>query len=108
MSGLTLSYGGVIQGSGAFTRSGPGTLVLTGANTYTGVTTLAGGILSTNVLADGGVISGIGAATNAAGNLVFNGGTLRYTGGVATTNRLFTLGAERRHHRSQWLRRIAR
>ena len=37
--------------------------------------------------------SGIGSyATNVAGNLVLAGGTLEYTGGGASTDRLFTLG----------------
>ena len=41
----------------------------------------------------GGVNSGIGDSPNAAANLILNGGTLRYTGSGATSDRLFTLGA---------------
>ncbi len=38
-----------------------------------------------------GVNSSIGMATNVSSNLVFDGGTLRYTGGTASTNRNFNI-----------------
>jgi T5SS/PEP-CTERM-associated repeat protein/autotransporter-associated beta strand protein len=68
--------------------------VLTGANTYSGSTTIAGGTLSVSSLADGGAanVSGIGSSTNAAANLVLSGGTLQYTGSGASTDRLFSIG----------------
>ena len=44
-------------------------------------------------MAIGGAASSIGESSNVAANLVLNGGTLRYTGNGATTDRLFTLGA---------------
>jgi len=53
--------------------------MITGSNAYRGVTTLTSGTLAVSVLANGGSNSSIGASTNAAGNLVFGGGTLRYT-----------------------------
>jgi len=62
-------------------------------NGYTGVTTITGGVLSVADLKNGGIASTIGASSNAAANLVINGGTLRYTGAGASTDRLFTLGA---------------
>jgi autotransporter-associated beta strand protein len=56
------------------------TQALSALNTYTGATVLTAGTLQVNSLANGGVASSIGASTSAAANLVFNGGTLTYTG----------------------------
>ena len=53
--------------------------MITSNNAYRGVTTLTSGTLAVSVLANGGTNSSLGASTNAAGNLVFGGGTLRYT-----------------------------
>ncbi len=77
----------------SFTKLGAGTQILSGANTYAGRTTISGGVLSTQLLANGGAASGIGASTSAAANLVLDGGTLRYTGTGASTDRQFTLTA---------------
>ena len=71
-------------------------VVVNPANTYSGITTLGtGGILIASNLATegatGGVASSLGESSNAATNLVFNGGTLRYTGAAATTDRGFTI-----------------
>jgi autotransporter-associated beta strand protein len=76
------------------TKTGAGTLTLSGtASTHTGVTTLNGGTLTVASITNGGAASSIGQSAADAANLVFNGGTLRYTGITAqNTNRLFTLG----------------
>jgi fibronectin-binding autotransporter adhesin len=80
----------------ALTKAGTGTLTLTDANnSYTGPTTVTGGILSVAALANVGSNSNIGrgvSASNAA-SMVLEGGTLQYTGAAVNTNRLFTLGA---------------
>jgi len=92
----TDGYGGsfspTISGLGGVTLAS-GTLALTGSNTYTGVTNIVGGMLSTSLLANSGTASPIGQATNAAANLVLAGGTLQYTGASVATDHGFTLGS---------------
>ncbi|GAB2789646.1 autotransporter outer membrane beta-barrel domain-containing protein [Dyella kyungheensis] len=70
---------------------GTGTVSLNGANTYTGSTTVSGGTLAFNSVANGGAASAIGASTNDPSNLVLENGTLHYTGATASTDRGFTL-----------------
>ncbi|MDP2323448.1 MAG: autotransporter-associated beta strand repeat-containing protein, partial [Gammaproteobacteria bacterium] len=100
-------FTGIIQDGGGVlnvVKQGTGTQSITGLNTYTGATVINSGILAVTSLANGGVASGIGASSSAASNLVFNGGTLTYTGSTAAifmetqspsvlTDRLFTLAA---------------
>jgi fibronectin-binding autotransporter adhesin len=82
----------LISSGGSLTKLGAGTLTPTATNTYTGSTSVLGGVLSVGQLANGGVASTIGQSTNAAANLNFaNGGILRYTGGSVSTDRSFTL-----------------
>jgi outer membrane autotransporter protein len=70
----SFTFGGTISGTGSLTQIGPGTLVLTSANPYTGGTIINGGILSIATAAN------IGATDS----LTFNGGTLLTTGNVTT------------------------
>jgi fibronectin-binding autotransporter adhesin len=82
------------SGATAVTKADAGSWLLTGANTYTGPTTVSGGTLFVGTIGNGGTAGPLGASAATADNLVLNGGTLRYTGtGAASTNRLFTLGA---------------
>ena len=92
--GVDLTINGPIQNSvseskiGSITKTGTGTMLLSGTNTYTGVTTINQGVLRVDS------IVGIGAAPTNAANLVINGGTLQFTG--TGTNglsaRLFSIG----------------
>src|SRR5690606_14965322 len=69
---------------GRLTKAGAGTLTLSGTNTYSGGTEIAGGILQ---IAEDANLCG------ANGALTFNGGTLRTTAGF-TSRRDVTLAAE--------------
>lgn len=84
---------GTLSGSGlALTKSGAGTWTLSGTNTHAGVTTVNEGLLSVGLIGNGGGAgSHLGSASCAASNLVLGGGTLRYTGSTASTDRQFTL-----------------
>ncbi|ARS26810.1 autotransporter-associated beta strand repeat-containing protein [Sphingomonas sp. KC8] len=83
----------IVDGGGvtAFAKGGAGRVVLSGANSYSGATTLTDGILQVSSIANGGVASGIGASSAASSNLVLEGGTLQYTGGTTASDRGFTL-----------------
>jgi autotransporter-associated beta strand protein len=86
-AGGTTTFSGVIQdptsvsGPGLLRKSGAGTVVLSGVNTYAGGTSIDGGTLS------------ISQSTNLganAGGVTINAGTLEITSGFST-NRVFTL-----------------
>jgi fibronectin-binding autotransporter adhesin len=92
-SNLTLTGMVTSPDDGGFTKSGAGTLTLTNANNnYIGITTVSGGTLAVDTLANGGVASGIGASSNASGNVVLeDGGVLQYGGATTTSDRGFTV-----------------
>ncbi len=69
----------------ALTKSGPGTVVLSGANAFTGQIFLNGGVLSVATAGTAAAANPLGQRASAADNIVMNGGTLRYTGAGSTT-----------------------
>lgn len=96
------TFAGVVKNSGGaaanvmnITKVGAGTQVFSGNNTYTGVTTISAGTLSVGTIGNGGVAGNLGNAASAAANLVFDGGTLQYTGSNSTSNRAFTINADK-------------
>ncbi len=95
VTGTQLTLSGVISGSSrGITKVGSGTLVQSNANSYSGPTTINGGVLSVSTINSSGANSGIGSSTDTANQLIIDGGTLRFTGSVpSTTARLFTVGA---------------
>ena len=81
-SGISATISSVIAGTAGLTKAGLGTLILTGANTYTGGTTISAGTLQIGNGATGSVVGDI--VDNAA--LVFNRtGTLTYAGVISGT-----------------------
>ncbi len=62
------SFAGIISGSGGVTKSGAGTLTITGNNSYTGTTTISGGALQ---IGNGGTTGWI-AGNFSGGTLIFN------------------------------------
>jgi fibronectin-binding autotransporter adhesin len=83
-TGGTLAVSGVVGDFGGgygITKAGSGTLTLSGANSYTGLTTVSAGTLEVTV--------NDALGTNAAGTTVANGATLKLTGvNYATTEAL--------------------
>ena len=79
--------------NGNFTKDGSGTLILnSGSNLMSGVVALNAGTLAFTTIANGGVTCDLGVASNGGGNLLLNGGVLKYMGASGTTDRSFTIG----------------
>jgi len=83
----SLSYGGVVSGSGNFIKSGEGILTLTGLNSYTGGTTINSGTLQ---IGNGGTTGAINSNILNNASLIFNrsdsltyGSVISGTGNVA-------------------------
>ncbi|PZQ83595.1 MAG: autotransporter outer membrane beta-barrel domain-containing protein [Ancylobacter novellus] len=108
-TGVTATIGSVLQGSSGLLKTGAGTLVLSGENTYTGGTTISAGTLqigngtaSGSILGDvvnnatlafnrsdsvtfSGVISGTGALVQAGTGTVILTGANTYSGGTTVS-----------------------
>jgi autotransporter-associated beta strand protein len=88
----------IATGTGTLTKDGSGTWTLSGANTYSGKTTISAGTLSINSILNVGAgnNSAVGAPTSTDNGIIAIGssttaGTLSYTGSDNTTNRVIDL-----------------
>ena len=90
---MTLLRAGWLTGSMSLNKGNAGTLVVCGASqkdsraTYTGPVVNHGGVLEFDTIANGGSASALGMSQSFSDNWVFDGGTYRYTGGDASTDR---------------------
>ena len=87
-----------LQGARNITKSGLATLALKGSNSYSGVTIIEDGVLNAASFSDFGVDGSLGNRAPDIGEeigLLFQGGTLQYTGSTAqSTNRTIRVGLE--------------
>lgn len=81
------AYSGVLSGTGRLIKSGSGTLMLNGANTYTGSTTINEGLLVVNGSLAGTLTIGTSGRLGGSGRT----GSLSVTGTVAPGNSIGTL-----------------
>ena len=74
-----ISLSGAISGAGSITKTGGGTLTLSGANSYTGNTAINAGIVNAGVV-DNGTTGPFGKPATVVGSIAFVSGTLQYSG----------------------------
>ncbi len=70
----------VISGSGSLTQAGTGNITLSGANTYTGTTTISAGVVTLQQA------DALGNATNTTNTTVASGASLQLANNITTTN----------------------
>ncbi len=89
----TLTYGGVITGTGVVNQVGGGTTILTGTNTYTGATNINAGTLRINGNQTGATgLTSVFAGGTLGGTGILGGGLTAFAGGtIAPGNSIGTL-----------------
>jgi autotransporter-associated beta strand protein len=87
----TVTFGGLISGSGNLTQIGPGTTILTGDNAYTGGTTISEGTLQ---IGNGGTTGSITGNVTDNGSLAFDrSDSLTFSGAISGTGALVQSGS---------------
>lgn len=84
---LTINSNITDNNDSSLVKSGAGSIVLGGNNSYAGSTYLNGGLTTITTLANKDTSQALGR-----GNLAFAGGSLRYTGGNATSDKEIDIG----------------
>jgi autotransporter-associated beta strand protein len=77
-NGASTIYSGVLSGAGGFTKAGAGTMILSGDDSYTGATSVTGGVLEIT----GSVTKTAGASVSSGAVLYLAGGTLNVAGSI--------------------------
>jgi fibronectin-binding autotransporter adhesin len=87
----SITFAGIISGSGSLTQNGSGTLILTGTNTYTGGTTVSSGTFQ---IGAGGSVGSLKGDITDNGTLVFDrSGATHYTGVISGSGAITKSGA---------------
>jgi autotransporter-associated beta strand protein len=85
-----IAFGGDISGTGKLVKEGANKLTLTGANSFTGGTTIKGGALA---VGDGGTTGSLSGAVVNDGELIFNrSDAISFAGAISGTGSLTKLG----------------
>lgn len=82
-----LTLNGQIAGTTSVNKANSGSLVLANNNTYTGATVNHEGTVEFSKIANGGEASSLGASIADAQNWIMDGGTFKYTGTSASSDR---------------------
>ena len=78
-SANTLTVNGAVSGASSLTKAGTGTIMLSGTNTYSGTTTVSGGLINLGVAEIAGTSGPLGKPGTLANSIVLQGGGLQFS-----------------------------